>query len=324
MKKLITLFVIFTLSFSANAQSINDNLLLHYPCNGNADDFGSNGYNGTTNATLVSDQFGNPNSAYSFNGLNQYIGFPNVSLLKPDLPITVSMWVYFNDLDPLKSVFFNSCFAQDNYAGIVMNRSQSGFLSVTYGTGLGIGINQRRSKSGTTNLQVGEWHHVAVVIRGQTDIDLYLNCMNDNGQYTGTASAPIGYTSDPGGLGHRGDIQGVEYYFDGMLDDVKYWNRALTFGEVQTLCMTSVPINEVSEQYKPYTIYPNPVDEKIFISGNFENITSIKMFDMSGKLIIETNNLTSSIDVSGIPNGVYFVNIIENGNLIVHKVLINK
>ena len=53
---------------------INDGLVAYYPFNGNANDESGNGHNGTINsATLTSDRFGNPNSAYSFDGVNDYI-----------------------------------------------------------------------------------------------------------------------------------------------------------------------------------------------------------------------------------------------------------
>ena len=45
-----------------------------WPFSGNANDVSGNGNNGTVNgATLTTDRFGNPNAAYSFDGINDYI-----------------------------------------------------------------------------------------------------------------------------------------------------------------------------------------------------------------------------------------------------------
>ena len=53
-------------------------LLGSYPFNGNANDASGNGNNGVVNgATLTADRFGNPNSAYLFNGINAYIDIGN-------------------------------------------------------------------------------------------------------------------------------------------------------------------------------------------------------------------------------------------------------
>jgi len=44
---------------------LNDGLVAHYPFNGNANDASGNGFDGTVNgAILTEDQFGNPDSAY--------------------------------------------------------------------------------------------------------------------------------------------------------------------------------------------------------------------------------------------------------------------
>ena len=57
-------------------------LAAYYPFTGNANDLSGNGHNGTvTGATLTTDRFGNPNSAYSFNGTSSYIYAGNISSL---------------------------------------------------------------------------------------------------------------------------------------------------------------------------------------------------------------------------------------------------
>ena len=49
-----------------------------WPFNGNANDESGNGNNGTVNgATLTADRFGNANSAYSFDGVDDYINCVN-------------------------------------------------------------------------------------------------------------------------------------------------------------------------------------------------------------------------------------------------------
>jgi hypothetical protein len=56
-------------------------LVAYYPLNGNADDMSGNGNHGTVDgATLTQDRFGNQNSAYSFDGVNDYISIPELSL----------------------------------------------------------------------------------------------------------------------------------------------------------------------------------------------------------------------------------------------------
>ena len=53
---------------------LNDGLVVYYPFNGNANDESGNGHNGIVNGdTLTTDMFGNPNSAYSLNGMKEQV-----------------------------------------------------------------------------------------------------------------------------------------------------------------------------------------------------------------------------------------------------------
>ena len=56
------------------SSAANASLLLEYEFSGNALDTSGNGLHGTVNgATLTTDRFGNANSAYSFDGTNDFI-----------------------------------------------------------------------------------------------------------------------------------------------------------------------------------------------------------------------------------------------------------
>ena len=73
---------------------INDGLFAYYPFNGNANDASGNGNNGTVNgATLTEDRFGNANSAYSFDGVNDSIRLPDFTQLNPEEDFAISLWV---------------------------------------------------------------------------------------------------------------------------------------------------------------------------------------------------------------------------------------
>ncbi len=68
-------------------------LVAYYPFDGNADDQSGNGHNGTVyGASLTNDRFGNPGSAYSFDGIDDYISVDYADAFQ--LPaLTVSVWV---------------------------------------------------------------------------------------------------------------------------------------------------------------------------------------------------------------------------------------
>jgi len=65
-----------------------------WPFNGNANDESGNGNHGTVNgATLTSDIDGNANSAYSFDGISNYISTSNIPTFSNSNQITFSLWV---------------------------------------------------------------------------------------------------------------------------------------------------------------------------------------------------------------------------------------
>jgi hypothetical protein len=73
---------------------LNTGLVAYFPFNGNALDATGNGYDGVVHgAVLTQDRFSNFNSAYLFNGTNNFI---QVSKLFPNLTnLTVSAWVQY-------------------------------------------------------------------------------------------------------------------------------------------------------------------------------------------------------------------------------------
>lgn len=233
------------------AQSLNDSLLLHYPMNGNCNDVSGNNFHAALiNATLTSDHNGNTNSAYHFDGATEYINWPSSLVLHPGLPITIAFWVKYDSNDYLNSFLFDTDFAQDNYSGIHCNLTPS--LQITFSFGDCSGSTSpaaRRSKTGSSSLQINTWYFVVAVMRGATDMDIYINCVNDGGTYSGSGGS-IAYTGTPGILGRSdGDMYAPARYFLGSLDDFRYWNRALSAAEILSLCSSNNPIIESNGCY---------------------------------------------------------------------------
>ena len=65
-----------------------------------------------------------------------------------------------------------------------------------------------------------------------------------------------------------------------------------------------------------FAIYPNPVSEKLYVTGeNLSKVSKAAIYDVSGKLIQEINNPFNnfnSIDVSNYKTGIYILKIDEN------------
>jgi len=100
MKKFIVFaifFAIFCLVASNAHADLTDGLVAYYPFNGNANDESGNGNNGTVyGATLSNDRFGNIDSAYSFDGVDDYIDIMNSDELNfGEGDFTISSWLKY-------------------------------------------------------------------------------------------------------------------------------------------------------------------------------------------------------------------------------------
>ena len=78
----------------------------------------------------------------------------------------------------------------------------------------------------------------------------------------------------------------------------------------------SVSLNENAAD--AFVLYPNPAQNTLNIDGNFE---SIEIYDVFGKLVFASDE-KSEINIAGLANGSYYVNILTSNNVIKKKVTI--
>jgi len=197
-----------------------------WPLNGNANDSSGNGYNGTvTGATLVPGQNGTTNGAYAFNGVaaNQYIG--TTSTMGMGITnATLSCWVY-NPTATNYGQFLKMSYASSTGYGIGIGGAN--FASGAPGTNIVMLYEGVRWIPTTTALGTG-WHYVAMVIDGNGTPYAYKDGAQVSGSYAGSSAvAPTAGLGIGGGDATR--------YFNGQIDDVRVYNRALSANEIASL-----------------------------------------------------------------------------------------
>ncbi|MDD5064685.1 MAG: hypothetical protein PHQ35_08025 [Phycisphaerae bacterium] len=173
---------------------------------------------------------GHINSALSFDGVDDYVDLGNDSSLKPPLPVTISAWIKLDTLEVQNGILALDASFPTLY-GIFFYVGQNNQLYIHYGDG-GDGSSHRRSKVGTTALLADRWYHVAAVVRGPTDMDLYIDAVNDGGAYSGSGS-DLAYSTGNSLIG------AINFYyanwFHGIIDNVRVYDRALTAEEIEQL-----------------------------------------------------------------------------------------
>ncbi|MDD2636883.1 MAG: PKD domain-containing protein, partial [Bacteroidales bacterium] len=95
-------------------------------------------------------------------------------------------------------------------------------------------------------------------------------------------------------------------------------------------CFTTTPftvnwVNTIKDNSLVYSIYPNPARNEVFVKFDGQIANSIQVFDLLGKVVYNTQPTSdfSTIDISKLQNGVYFVKVMFNDKEFTHKLIVN-
>lgn len=205
-----------------NPIDINDNLIGYFPFSGNANDESGNGNHATDiiGATLTADRSNNDNSAYFFDGVDNEIVVP-ININPDVLPeVTITTWVRSDDGEGV--VISNDrqdSAGFDRTLGIDFRGGGIGW-SAFAGTGQVVGF---------IPVAVGEWTFLAVVY-DQTNgtVKVYVNDQS----FEGTGTLSNGFDTTTIGTNPGFKVSFPQNYFEGAIDEVRIYNRALTENEV--------------------------------------------------------------------------------------------
>ncbi len=219
--------------FNSAHASLEEGLIVHYSFDGNANDRSGNNNHGTVNgAQLTIDRFGNENSAYSFNGINNFISASSDIL--PTAERTTTLWFKTNTVSKSPVLF--------SYGG--GNCGSSWFIGFTvesnnnnYYLSSHCDINTLISPDSLDSIDT--WLHL-VISTDTSGTKIYINGVkiaSNNNFITNTdvtgKNLSIGVATSPSGFAPYTDIN--VGYFDGSIDDVRVYDRALSESEIQEL-----------------------------------------------------------------------------------------
>ena len=174
--------------------------------------------------------------AAGLDGVNQYVRIPHHPQLKPQLPLTLSAWIYLQE-SGTSGLIVQTDDWNTTYSGAYLRLKSDGSDKIALGYGDG-GPNSwvsLRNKIGTTVLQPGRWYYVVGVICGPEDMSIYINGIDDGGTCGGVGSGVLHYTEHDIMIGSQ---DGLDAFFKGGIDDVRICNYALDRGQIQSLYQT--------------------------------------------------------------------------------------
>lgn len=304
----------------------SDGLVGWWPFNDNANDESGGGLNGiVNNAVSVSDRLGNLNSAYLFNGTDAHIivDDPNNGALDlQGLSFTISAWLTTSQT-ALASLVTKQNAAIPNESGDY-NLDMEGLGRARMAMGYGVGQGDARVSS--TSINDAQWHHV-VAVYSPVAIELYIDGVLST-EGPSTISAPTSLSNSVQPLLFGMAVPNTTP-FNGTLDDIGFWNRALTTDEVAGLYTGSgVGVAETLPTASELLVFPNPGNGKFTLEHSLSGLVFVRVFDVTGRLAYNAmfqangNRSQQSLDLVGLVKGSYTLQAQSNAGAVTQKVLV--
>jgi len=224
-----------TVATASNTYISLPSLVAYYKMSDATDETGS--YDGTpTNVNFnVAGKFGN---AGSFNGASSFIAVP--AGLRKNNNFTASIWFNTNSTTDGQSLI---SFRNGKKFEVVLNNSNVGNGSIRVNAGNNTAVD---SAAGifTTNT----WYNLVVVQSSVSGVTVYLN-----NSVVASNSGATGDLVTVTGLDSIGAYNNNGSFFNGSIDQFRYFNRAITANEVTTLYdeVQCIPTIVPSEHFNP-------------------------------------------------------------------------
>jgi gliding motility-associated-like protein len=234
------------LSSTLMAQIPTNGLVAFYPFNGNAkDESGNNNYGDVLGATLAPDRCYSPDSAYQFNGTDNYILIQNSPSLNFSDEITLCAWIkpvslqgHGNSAIISKGYYSHTNPYYQYHLGITGDTYPN--LPARFSIALSIYGNYE-VLTGDSLWKPGKWYFVAGTYKGN-GMKLYLNgVLIAQNSVTG----PIDIYNEPVCIGRTKNYPG-NAYTPGTIDDARIYNRALNASEIEALYYSNCNLGNVN------------------------------------------------------------------------------
>jgi hypothetical protein len=292
MKKLTLIFITVLITYLCNniyAQvNLDSNLVAYYPFNGNANDESGNNYDGTVfGATLTSDRFGNVNSAYEFDGIDDYINVGDPIDGGLDLGAndwSISAWAFetTDSTHPPGGLVVKHSSGNDKEYSLQIN-SFGELEEVT--VGIERDGNDSAVYTDSSGIQHSLWYHLVATFEASSrNVNIYVN--SNIAPVLGSILAlPDTFSAEL----EIGRIAYLPSYFKGLIDDIRIYDRILIQAEIDSLFnegTTSVEEigSTIPDAFELYQNFPNPFNPSTNIEYSIpeESFVQLKVYDILG------------------------------------------
>lgn len=308
MKTKTILFFLMVCATFVNAQ----NLVAYYPFNSNSNDESGNLNHGiVSGAILTNDRFGNLNSAFEFDGIDDYILVSNSTTLNVfNSDLTITMWLY-NDNPSLSDTSYKGISkggwnTGSGYELLYSNYWNNGTFHFTTGS------------SGNNVFSFNNYNNQWIMLTGTYDNATSTKKMYINGiEQTSTIQGVDDLSSSSHDLyiGRRHPLNSYSGFVKGKMDDIRIYNVALTATEILNLYnFNTLNLDEINTTAgKHFYVF----NQKIYFKIDYDlsELKSVAVYNVLGQTVFQTSIIENQISLDMLKDEIYILKVFfKNGN----------
>lgn len=284
----------------SSAASLATGLAGYWNFDVNANDYSDNNYHGTAtngaavNTTSSTNKIGS--GKLSVDGVNDFV---DLSIYRTSLATlsqgTVAMWIKTTSTqDSLFNI--DDTADTDSVASLWINLNGQLAFDIWQNNVRLFGV------ASTARVNDGLWHHVAFAVDSSGN-KLYIDGVQVPATYSSGSASSTAFFDDVTGIdtvqiGRDVNYYGGRYYYNGLMDDVRLYNRALSTAEIGLLgAATPIPAKFLSSTRAVLLQQQSPAltGQGIGVAVVDSGITS--HIDLQGRIVVN-NNQTSAPDAN--------------------------
>ncbi len=327
---LMLLILITPLFLNFGSSALNDGLVSYYKLDETsgttAEDIAGTNDGTTTGATV--NQVGKLETAYSFDGINDYVQIDSLALaLNKTTQGSIQTWIYPTNLSGGQQNFIMFGGSTGN-TQLLMDTETNGSIRayVVYD-----GTSKWIIQSTTAPLVNNNWYHVILTFDG-TIPTLYVNGANTSYSYLNTGNTSAWFDNgnyNKGRLGVANNSASTWGYYQGKIDEVGIWNRSLSASEVSSLYNSGAGSRPIASTEATITLETPVNDSQLsdttltFVASGtnlstsnwqWKNITwyvynTTGTFNSTFVNIVDAVTFNETINISGFTTGNYQWNV---------------
>jgi hypothetical protein len=339
MKKTIAILVsTFSFYFCSAQSNLDSGLVASYSFTGNAADSSGNNNDGIVyGATLTTGKAGIPNTAYHFDGVSNYIEVPNSASLAPGPYLSMCALVrpmgfysgpcqgnmIFIKGDDISSGGYYMSFGDnpyDNNNCSAYDPTHQSFFAEVNGN-----YWAASAMAYSDYIIPSTWYCLTAIWNG-TQLNMYIDGIH---KFTVTGAQSIGANSHPLTIGrmiYYPNTSLFKYWFNGDIDDIRIYKRALTSEELKNYCDLATGIKTESSLENVMQIFPNPSTGEIHIAfGNEFSMdkAELRIMDVSARVAYEKKlKEQQAVITCSLAKGIYFAQLKAKDRVITKKIVI--